>query len=453
MPILSFPQDFLWGSATSSYQIEGATDEGGRGASIWDTFADRPGTIADGSNGDIACDHYHRYPQDIELMASLGLNAYRFSIAWPRILPEGRGAVNEVGLDFYDRLVDELLAKNIQPFATLYHWDMPQTLEDKGGWTVRATVDAFAEYTDAISRRLGDRVKHWMTMNEPWVASYLGYGVGVHAPGMRDELAFIRASHHLLLAHGRGLEVLRKNVSEAQVGLVNALTWVDAVSQREEDIAAARRYDGFWNRWFLDPIYRGAYPADMLDLYGAENIPVEDGDLQLISAPTDFHGINYYTRAIIGHDEEGFFLGGNRLKVMPHPNPDAEYTEMGWEVYPQGLYNMLKRLHEEYHVPAIYVTENGCALPDEVSPDGLVHDPRRVNYYHTHFAAAHQAIQEGVPLKGYFAWSLLDNFEWGEGYRKRFGIVYVDYATQQRILKDSARWYAGVIQQNGITVD
>jgi beta-glucosidase len=453
MATLTFPQGFLWGSATSSYQIEGASDEGGRSASIWDTFADRPGTIADSSNGDVACDHYHRYPQDVELMVSLGLQAYRFSIAWPRILPEGKGAVNEAGLDFYDRLVDTLLAKNIQPFATLYHWDMPQVLEDKGGWTVRSTVDAFAEYTAAISRRLGDRVKNWMTMNEPWVSSYLGYGVGIHAPGLRDEIAFMRSSHHILLAHGRALEVLRQTVTDSKVGIVNSLTWVDPVSESKEDLAAAYRHDGFLNRWFLDPIYKGEYPADMLDLYGRENIPIEEGDLAIISAPTDFLGVNYYSRAIIGHHEDGFFLGGKRLKVMQHPNPEAEYTEMGWEVYPLGLYNLLKRLHEEYHIQAIYVTENGCAMPDELSADGMVHDPRRVNYYHTHFAAAHRAIQEGVPLKGYFAWSLMDNFEWGEGYRKRFGIVYVDYATQQRIPKDSARWFAGVIQQNGITID
>jgi beta-glucosidase len=449
---IKFPQDFLWGSATAAYQIEGATDEDERGASIWDTFCDMPGTIADNSSGDVACDHYHRYREDVALMAQLGLKGYRFSIAWPRILPEGRGKVNQAGLDFYSRLVDSLLEYGVTPFATLYHWDLPQALQDKGGWPERSTVDAFIEYTDAISRHLSDRIHHWMTINEPWVVAFLGYGIGMHAPGINDRKAYLRTSHHLLLAHGRAVGVLRANGdSRTKVGIANAYNWADSLTDSLEDIAAARRFDGFFNRWFLDPIYKGEYPPDMVEILGRENLPVEDGDLQTIAAPTDFLGLNYYTRSIISHNSS-FGELSETLHMQQNMNESAEHTEMGWEVYPTGMYKMLTTVHQNYAPKAIYITENGTAFPDEVTADGQVHDDRRVAYLQSHFVQANHAIQEGVPLNGYFVWSLMDNFEWGFGYTKRFGVIYVDYSTQQRIVKDSGKWYANVIKHNQLAL-
>lgn len=449
---VKFPQDFLWGTATASYQIEGATDKDGRGASIWDVFCDRPGAISDGSSGDVACDHYHRYPEDIALMAELGLKAYRFSIAWPRILPQGTGQVNQAGLDFYSRLVDTLLEHGITPFATLYHWDLPQALQDKGGWTQRFVTDAFAEYADVISRHLGDRIHNWMTVNEPWVSSFLGYGIGMHAPGVADRIAYLHASHHLLLAHGRAVGVLRANgSSDTKVGIVNANTWAHPLTDSPEDLAATRRFDGFFNRWFLDPVYKGEYPPDMIEIVGAENLPIEDGDLKTISAPIDFVGVNYYTRNIISHNDN-FGSLSETLHFQQNMNESAEHTEMGWEVYPEGLYNMLMQIHRDYAPKAIYITENGAAFEDTVTPDGQVHDERRVAYLQNHFAQAHRALQDGAPLKGYFVWSFLDNFEWGFGYTKRFGIVYVDYPTQKRIVKDSGKWYANFIKANQLVL-
>lgn len=446
MAQLTFPEGFLWGAATASYQIEGAAQEDGRGPSIWDTFCRTPGKVLNADNGDVACDHYHRYNEDIGLMADLGLKAYRFSVAWPRILPTGTGAVNEAGLAFYDRLVDALLAQGIQPFATLYHWDLPQPLQDAGGWPNRATVDAFANYTDVISRRLGDRVKHWMTINEPWVAAFLGYGIGVHAPGISDPKAALQAAHHLLLGHGRAVSILRANVSGVKVGIVPNPSWVDPASDSEEDIAAARRHDGFLNRWYIDPIYKGEYPADMWALYGAAVPDIHDGDMAIISQPTDFLGVNNYQRSVIKH-------GGQAPLFIDSVSPEGEYTAMDWEVYPDGLYRLLVRLHQDYNPGAMYITENGAAYEDVVNADGEVCDEKRLAYLEGHFAAAHRAIQDGVPLKGYFVWSLLDNFEWSFGYSKRFGLIYVDYETLQRIPKQSAKWYAEVTRANGFGVN
>lgn len=449
---VKFPQDFLWGSATASYQIEGAVHEDGRGESIWDTFCRQSGAISDGSSGDVACDHYHRYRDDVALMAQLGLKGYRFSIAWPRILPRGTGKVNQAGLDFYSRLVDTLLEHGITPFATLYHWDLPQALQDKGGWTQRAIVDAFVEYTDVISRHLSDRVHNWMTLNEPWVSSFLGYGIGMHAPGVSDRKAYLYTSHHLLLAHGRAVGVLRAHGdSRTKVGIANANAWVHPLTDSPEDIAAARRFDGFFNRWFLDPIYKGEYPPDMIEIIGAENLPIEDGDLKIIAAPTDFLGVNYYTHNIISHNDN-FGSLSETLHIQQNMNESAEHTEMGWEVYPEGLYNLLTSIQRNYAPKAIYITENGAAFVDEVTADDQVHDDRRIAYLQSHFAQANRAMQEGVPLKGYFVWSLMDNFEWGFGYTKRFGIVYVDYPTQRRIVKDSGKWYANVIKQNQVAL-
>jgi beta-glucosidase len=443
--LLTFPEGFLWGTATSAYQVEGAVDEDGRGPSIWDTFCRVPGVITNGDTGDVACNHYHRYLEDVELMARLGTTAYRFSIAWPRILPGGTDAVNQAGLDFYDRLVDALLAKGIEPFATLYHWDLPQALQDNvGGWPDRGIVEPFVHYADVVSRRLGDRVHCWMTHNEPWVAAFVGHAIGVHPPGLKSPPDALKAAHHLLLSHGRAVPVLRANGDAAtKVSIVTNLAWVDPASDAPEDQSAARRYDGFLNRWFLDPLFKGEYPADMLDLYGAEAVPIQPGDLEDIAAPLDFLGVNYYSRSVIGAGDE------MPLIQVRHEEPEGEYTEMGWEVYPQGLYSLLVRVHRDYAPSAMYITENGAAFPDEVSADGKVRDPRRLAYLQAHFVHAHRAIQEGVPLKGYFVWSLMDNFEWGFGYSKRFGIVHVDYQTQQRTPKQSGEWYAQVTRQNG----
>lgn len=440
-----FPKGFVWGAATAAYQIEGAANEDGRGESIWDRFSHTPGNVLNGDTGDVADDHYHRWPQDVALMQSLGLKAYRFSIAWPRIIPDGIGAVNDAGLDFYDRLVDGLLAAGIEPFVTLYHWDLPQALQDRGGWPNRDSAAWFADYTAVVSRRLGDRVHNWITLNEPWVSAFLGYMMGVHAPGIRDPKAAMQATHHLLLAHGQAVSILRRNGNGAtRVGITLNLTWVDPASDRPEEVEAARRQDGFANRLFLDPVFKGCYPGDFMELCGDLAPQIEEGDLQQISAPLDFLGVNYYTRSVVADDPNMPMLRTRSIQPA-----GAEYTEMGWEVYPEGLYRLLRRLHEEYAPDAIYITENGAAFPDTVE-SGRVHDERRIAYLREHLTSCWRAIQEGVPLRGYFVWSLLDNFEWGYGYSKRFGIVFVDYATQERIPKDSAFFYRDVIAANGL---
>ncbi|MBK8985619.1 MAG: beta-glucosidase [Chloroflexi bacterium] len=447
MTTIQFPQHFIWGAATSSYQIEGAWRADGKSESIWDRFSHTPGKIKDGGHGDVACDHYHRYADDVALMADLGLSAYRFSIAWPRILPDGRGPANQAGLDFYSRLVDSLLAANITPFATLYHWDMPQTLEDAGGWPVRATAEAFVAYADVVSRHLGDRVKHWITFNEPWVSAFLGYQVGEHAPGRQDTAAAVRAAHHLLLAHGWTVPVLRQNSPAAEVGITLNLSHVQPASSSEADFRASQLTDGYINRWFLDPLYGRQYPADMMTHY-AQFLPqgfdhVQPDDMATIAVATDFLGVNYYTRFIV------------RDATAPDNAPQevfrvGEPTEMGWEVYPDGLYHLLGRLYGAYGAPKLYITENGCSYGDGPDENGRITDQRRRDYLRDHFLAAHRAIQEGVPLAGYFVWSLMDNFEWAKGYTQRFGVVWVDFATQQRLLKDSAHWYKGVIAANGL---
>jgi beta-glucosidase len=441
---ITFPQDFLWGTATASYQVEGGVKAHGRGLSIWDTFCYTPGKVVNGDTGDVACDHYHRYDEDIELMAQLGLKAYRFSVAWPRVLPTGTGQVNHAGLDFYDRLVDSLLQKGIQPFATLYHWDLPQPLQDKGGWPNRATVDAFVHYADVVSRKLGDRVHNWMTINEPWCVAFLGYGLGIHAPGDKDFSAALQAAHHVLLAHGQAVPVLRRNAGKtSKVGIVTNHSWVDAASTSAEDQSAARRMDGFLNRWFLDPLFKGGYPNDMLEHFRAFKFERQPGDMAVIAAPLDFLGVNYYTRTVVAAAPDDPIFHARIL------HPEGEYTEMDWEVYPFGLYKFLMRLQKEYAPPAVYITENGAAFNDVPTPDGEICDERRQAYLESHFDAAHRALNEGVRLKGYFVWSFMDNFEWAFGYTKRFGIVYVDYKTLKRTVKQSGQWYAEVIKENG----
>ncbi|MBX6773172.1 MAG: beta-glucosidase [Chloroflexi bacterium] len=434
-----FPAAFLWGAATAAYQIEGAVREDGRGESIWDRFSHTPGKTHKGDTGDIACDHYHRWPEDIRLMRELNLKAYRFSIAWPRILPRGRGGVNERGLAFYDRLVDGLLAADITPWVTLYHWDLPQPLEDAGGWPNRSTADAFVEYVNIVSRRLGDRVKNWITLNEPWCVAFLGYLTGEHAPGRRDLRAALAATRTLLAAHGRAVPVLRANSAGARVGITLNLAAVYPASDSPVDREAAHRYDGFFNRWFLDPLYGRGYPADMVALYGDNLPPVPAGDIEVAAAPIDFLGVNYYSPSAVRHEPSG------PLQVGVVPFPDAEVTAMGWPVYPRGLFDLLLRLHRDYPIGALYITENGAAYDDPPPANGRVPDPRRIAYYAGHLTEAARAIAEGVPLHGYFAWSLMDNFEWAHGYSKRFGLVYVDYPTQQRTIKDSGYWYREVI--------
>jgi len=435
-----FPPDFTWGTATSAYQIEGAVQEDGRGPSIWDTFSHTPGKTQGGETGDLACDHYHRYREDIALMRELGVNAYRFSVAWSRVLPEGRGVPNLKGLDFYERLVDTLLAQDITPWLTLYHWDLPQALEDQGGWPARETAYAFAEYADLLSRHLGDRVRHWITLNEPWCSAHLGYLAGVHAPGKQDLGLAVRASHHLLLAHGLAVPLIRRNAPGAQVGITLNLAPGHPASPDPADVAAARRFDGFQNRWYLDPLFGFGYPLDLLELYDEAGPPVEAGDLEAIATLTDFLGINYYTRAVVRNST----LGPYRFQSVA---VGEERTAMDWEVYPEGLQELLLRVSREYRPKAIYITENGAAYSDVVSVDGEVHDPARTRYLERHFGQSLLALQEGVPLKGYFVWSLLDNFEWAEGYSKRFGLVYVDFATQARRLKASGRWFQGFLRE------
>lgn len=440
----SFPADFLWGAATAAYQIEGAVHEDGRGNSIWDDFAAMPGKIYHGDSGEIADDHYHRMEQDVELMAQLGLQAYRFSIAWPRILPEGRGSVNAKGLDFYDRLIDALLAKGISPFATLYHWDLPSSLQREGGWQKRDTALAFADYAEIVARRLGDRVSGWITLNEPWCSAYLGYGIGVHAPGIQDRQAAIDAAHHLLLAHGLAVPRLRAvSRPTTQIGITLNFGPTYCADDRPETLRDQARADAFANRWFLDPLYRGAYPEQLFEDMQLAAPPIHTGDFATITAPIDFLGVNMYTRSVVSGSPQPVLA--DRV-VTVKPVPGACYTEMAWEVYPQALSDLLIRLHSEYHIPALYVTENGAAYKDQWNGEEIVRDPERVAYLYQHIQAAAQALEYEVPLRGYFAWSLMDNYEWAEGYSKRFGIVYIDYASQRRIVKESGRWYASLLE-------
>jgi len=456
--IYSFPENFLWGTATASYQIEGAWNEDGKGESIWDRFAHTPGKIKNGETGDIGCNHYHRWHEDIEIMKNLGLGAYRFSISWPRILPSGRGTVNQIGLDFYNQLVDALLEENILPFVTLYHWDLPQALQDEGGWSSRSTAEAFVEYADVVSRQLGDRVKNWITHNEPSVVSYNGHLAGSHAPGIQDMRIALPVSHHLLLSHGWAVPVIRQNSAGAQVGIVINVNRTVPASPSQADFDENRRGEGMWVRWFLDPLYGRHYPADLVSDFIADGaLPangltyVKDGDLETISTQTDFLGLNYYNRSL------------SRSKAIPEsqnlpptvvqaPKDDEHWTEMGWEIYPQGLFEVLSCLYYQYKVNRIYITENGCSFSDGPDENGQVTDQRRINYLNDHLVAAKRAIDLGIPLAGYFIWSLMDNFEWAHGFSQRFGLVWIDYETQQRILKSSAKWYSQVIKDNGVSI-
>ncbi len=451
---LRFPKGFVWGSATSAYQIEGSVTADGRGESIWDRFCATPGRIEDASSGEIACDHYRRWRDDVSLMKDLGLHAYRFSIAWPRVIPSGRGATNVAGLDFYSRLVDELLSKGIEPYATLFHWDLPQALQDNGGWAHRATAEAFVEYADVVSRRLGDRVKNWITHNEPWCISLLSHQIGKHAPGLQDWPTALAASHHVLLSHGLAVPVLRRNSPGAAVGITLNFEPVVPASPSAADRDAARGSDGSFNRWFLDPVFGRGYPGDVVADYvrhgrlpSTEPPWVRPADLATIAEPLDFLGVNYYTRRVA---RSAAIPEAQNAPPKVFLAPESERTTMGWEVCPEELYRLLCRIHFEYRPARMYVTENGAAFVDTVSADGLVHDERRVAYLREHFAAAHAAIAAGAPLAGYFVWSFLDNFEWERGYTQRFGIVRVDYDSQKRTPKDSALYLKQVIEANAL---
>jgi beta-glucosidase len=445
-----FPPDFLWGAATSAYQIEGAVHEDGRAPSMWDRFAARPGATYQGQTGEIAADHYHRMEEDVALMAQLNLNAYRFSLSWPRILPQGTGAVNERGLDFYDRLVDALLARGIQPLATLYHWDLPMALQDRGGWLARDTAYAFADYAGVVARRLGDRVHWWLTQNEPWCTAYLGYAEGVHAPGLRDKQLAVNAGHHALLAHGLSVPSLRAHLSpQAQVGIAIDFYPVYPADDHPETLLAVRQADTFRNRWFLDPILGGHYPDGLFTDLGVTPPPIYEGDFSLISVPIDFLGVNYYSRMLVRGRTAIATIAENTVPADSYEVvgriPGASYTEMGWEIFPDGLANILTRIHREYAPKALVVTESGAAFDDQWDGRDGVHDQQRIDYLREHIQTVARVMRQDVPIKGYIVWSFLDNFEWAEGYRKRFGLVYVDYPTQRRIIKDSGRWYASFV--------
>ncbi|HEY3267942.1 MAG TPA: GH1 family beta-glucosidase [Armatimonadota bacterium] len=442
----AFSLDFLWGAATASYQIEGAANEDGRGESIWDRFSHTPGKVWNGDTGDVACDHYHRFPEDIALMKELGLQAYRFSIAWPRVFPTGDGPLNPKGLDFYNRLVDALLVAGIQPVPTLYHWDLPQSLEDRGGWPNLETARRFADYAETCFRSLGDRVEMWATLNEPWCSAHLGYVSGDHAPGRRDADLGLKAGHGLMVAHGLAVERFRAACPNGRIGIVVSVSPSHPASKSEADAAAARRADAYGNRWFLDPIFRGDYPAAMREAFGERLPAFTPEERAAVQLPIDFVGVNYYFRGVNGDDPSG---SGLRTRWYP-PSGGREETAMGWEIYPDGLTEILCQFDAAYDHPLMYVTENGAAFDDVVSSDGEVHDEGRRAYLESHFRAAALAIDRGANVGGYFVWSLLDNFEWGYGYSKRFGIVHVDYATQKRTLKSSAHWFADVIRRNAI---
>ncbi|MGX4695033.1 GH1 family beta-glucosidase [Streptomyces sp. JNUCC 63] len=440
LDLAAFPAGFAWGTATSAYQIEGAVAEDGRAPSIWDTFSHTPGKIAGDDHGDVACDHYHRWPEDIALMKRLGTDAYRLSVAWPRVVPAGDGLVNAAGLDFYDRLVDALLDAGITPNITLYHWDLPQALQDRGGWTVRDTAEHLAAYASAVAARLGDRVTRWATLNEPLCSGWIGHLEGRMAPGLTDLTTAVHASYHLLLAHGLATRAIRAAAPGAQVGLVTNHSTVEAASTRPEDIAAATRMDGHTNRWWLDPVYGRGFPTDMRELYGVE-LPERPSDLDTIAAPLDWHGLNYYFPTTVTDDPRGPVPYAREVRL-----PDVPRTGMDWQIDAGGLEALLLRLTDDYGVRELYVTENGSAFPDTVSPDGAVHDPDRARYLEQHVSACARAVRKGVPLAGYYAWSLLDNFEWAYGYDKRFGLVHVDYATQARTVKTSGLRYAEIIR-------
>jgi beta-glucosidase len=440
-----FPQDFIWGTATAAYQIEGAYKEDGKGESIWDRFSHSPGKVFKGHTGNRACDHYHRYEEDIKLLKQLGVKSYRLSIAWTRIFPEGKGEPNKKGIEFYKKLVKLLIENDITPAVTLYHWDLPQKLQDIGGWINPEVVECYVNYARFMFKELGDLVPVWITHNEPWVVAFLGNAWGVHAPGIRDFKTALLVAHNLMLSHGKVVRAYREMRLKGKIGITLNLSPTYAASESQGDKLAARFQDGFNNRWFLDPVLKGCYPEDLLQIYREKDLlpELEAEDLKIMCEPTDFLGINFYSRAVIKHNKNGYPLPTEYVET------NNDKTEMGWEVYPKGLYDLLARLHKDYDGINIMITENGAAYNDIVNREGKVEDDNRLDYIYKHLVQCHKAIEDGVNLKGYYVWSMMDNFEWAEGYAKRFGITYVNYDTQERILKKSAHWYSEVIKNNG----
>jgi beta-glucosidase len=439
----TFPKGFIWGSATASYQVEGSPLADGAGPSIWHRFSHTPGTTHNGETGDVACDHYNRYKEDIKLMKSLGLKGYRFSISWSRIFPNGKGKINEKGVDFYNKVIDELLKEGITPFVTVYHWDLPAALQDLGGWANRDIACWFGDYADYLFQRFGDRVKNWITLNEPWVMAFIGHLYGEHAPGMRDMYAAFAVAHNELRAHSKAVDAFRAEKVDGKIGITLSNGSHDPASNSPQDVIAAMMAHEFSNYpLFLNPIFKGKYP-EHVESFAKEFLPKGyEKDMEEIKRPIDFVGINYYSGDIVKADPSES-MGA---KIMGRGLPK---TEMGWEIYPEGFYKILKGVQDEYNPKEVYVTENGAAFDDKVE-NNAVHDQKRIDYLRDHISQAHKAIEDGVKLRGYFVWSLMDNFEWAQGYSKRFGITYVDYKTQKRILKDSAKWYSNVISKNAV---
>ena len=446
MTQFTFPKDFLWGVAASAYQIEGAFDEDGKGESIWDRFVRWPAHVLNGDTGDVACDHYHRMPEDVALFKELGIPCYSFTISWPRVLPEGRGAVNPKGLGFYDRLVDELLAAGITPMGTLYHWDLPQAIHELGGWTNRDVADWFADYARIVFEKLADRVKLWSTHNEPWVAAFVGYAMGVHAPGICDYSQAYQAAHHLLLAHGRGVQVYRSGGYHGQIGLILNLNGLIPASDSEADRAATQRVHDETHALFLDPVFKGTYPQALFEYIGPHQPEVRTGDTRVIAQPLDFLGLNYYNSDLVAFD---IHAGLYKAAMTPYSAPGWGRTEMDWGIHPAGLKEELLHIKEKYGNPKVYITENGCAMPDVADENGFVADWNRIDFLRAHLRSLHNAIGAGANVAGYFVWSVLDNFEWERGYGPRFGLVRVDYDTLTRMPKQSALWYREVIARNG----
>lgn len=440
--IIQFPADFIWGAATAAYQIEGAWNVDGKGESIWDRFSHTPGKVSNGDTGEVACDHYNKYRSDVALIKQLNLDAYRFSISWPRVLPSGKGNLNQKGLDFYSRLIDELLSKGIQPWATLYHWDLPQTLQEMGGWTSGDVSEYFAEYAFKMAEKFGDRVKNWMTINEPWVVACLGNLTGEHAPGIRDERTTLQVAHGLLLGHGKAMAAIRDSKPDTKCGIVLNLIPMEPETESATDFMICEKAWQQNFQWFLDPLFNGSYPEEQLFAYGKNGPQFELEDFASISAPMDFVGVNYYFREVIGSN--------GRVKEVR----GSEYTEMGWEIHAPAFHRLLTRLTRDYkNLPPVYITENGAAFADKVADDGTITDERRRAYLRDHLYAVHRAIQDGVNIKGYFAWSLMDNFEWAHGYSKRFGLVHVDYETLVRTVKASGKWYAQVAESHQLPLE
>ena len=450
---VTFPDNFVWGAATAAYQVEGSIDADGRGPSIWDTFCKVPGAILNADSGEHGAEQYTRYPQDIRMMQGLHLDAYRFSVAWPRIQPAGSGRVNQPGLDYYDRLIDGLLAADIQPWVTLYHWDLPQALEDAGGWPARDTAYRFAEYAGIVAAHLGDRVAGWTTLNEPWCSSFLGYFNGVHAPGRKNVADAVVAAHHLLLAHGLGVEAIRAANITAPIGIVLNTASVLPATDTPADVEAARRMD-LGNKLFLDPLYLGRYTDEVLAEVARVTDPavhIQDGDGAIIAAPTDYLGINFYGPEAVTPDPATADIAQWPGRAgVGHVQLDVERTAMGWAVNPAGLTHLLERITAEYGQIPFYITENGAAYEDSVAPDGAVHDAQRTSYIKGHLTAIAEMIRDGMDIRGYFVWSLLDNFEWSFGYQRRFGVVWVDYETYERTVKDSGLWYAEVARTHAL---